>query len=237
MRDEKQIRDEKSAALNGRLLARHVVPSATPLKSGLHSLPIEDGREVLLYVPTGYEPETAAPLTLLLHSAGGDARHGIALLQHDADEFGIVLLAPKSLRATWDVIADEFGADVWFIDQAVKQVFAQYNIDSTHLAVGGFSDGASYALSLGITNGDFFSHVIAFSPGFMAPKTQRAAPRIYISHGTGDRVLPIERCSRRIVPQLQNAGYDLLYSEFEGAHTIPPEISREAVEWFTSGLG
>lgn len=31
----------------------------------------------------------------------------------------------------------------------------------------GFSDGASYALSLGQPNADVFSHIIAFSPGFM----------------------------------------------------------------------
>jgi phospholipase/carboxylesterase len=28
---------------------------------------------------------------------------------------------------------------------------------------------ASYALSLGIANGNLFSHVLAFSPGFLAP--------------------------------------------------------------------
>jgi predicted esterase len=31
----------------------------------------------------------------------------------------------------------------------------------------GFSDGASYALSLGLANGDLFTHVLGFSPGFM----------------------------------------------------------------------
>ena len=66
----------------------------------------------------------------------------------------------------------------------------------------------------------------------MAPTRQQGAPRLYISHGTRDRVLPIERCSRRIVPQLERAGYDLIYREFDGPHMIPPKIAREAVEWF-----
>jgi len=51
------------------------------------------------------------------------------------------------------------------------------------VAIQGFSDGASYALSLGLTNGDLFTHVIAFSPGFAAPAEQRGRPRIYVSHG------------------------------------------------------
>jgi phospholipase/carboxylesterase len=66
----------------------------------------------------------------------------------------------------------------------------------------------------------------------MALTGQAGSPRIYISHGTRDGVLPIERCSRRIVPQLKKSGYDVVYREFEGAHTILPEIAVEAVEWF-----
>jgi phospholipase/carboxylesterase len=46
-------------------------------------------------------------------------------------------------------------------------------------------------------------------------------------------VLPIDRCSRRIVPQLERAGYDVLYREFDGGHTISPDIASEAVSWFT----
>jgi predicted esterase len=102
------------------------------------------------------------------------------------------------------------------------------------LAIGGFSDGASYALSVGITNGDLFTHVIALSPGFMAPARQQGKPRLFISHGTRDQVLPIDRCSRKLVPQLKRAGYDVLYREFDGSHTLPPEIARSSVTWFTT---
>jgi phospholipase/carboxylesterase len=101
------------------------------------------------------------------------------------------------------------------------------------LAIGGFSDGASYALSLGITNADLFTHVIAFSPGFMAPAGYTGSPRLFISHGMRDGVLPIDRCSRRIVPELERCGYDMLYREFDGRHTILPEIASVAVGWFT----
>ena len=125
-----------------------------------------------------------------------------------------------------------YGADVRFIDRALENVFARYAVDPKRVAVGGFSDGASYALSLGVTNGDLFTHVLAYSPGFMAPAAQRGAPRLYVSHGTDDRVLPIDRCSRRLVPRLKEAGYGVLYREFEGPHTVPPQIARESLEWF-----
>jgi phospholipase/carboxylesterase len=86
---------------------------------------------------------------------------------------------------------------------------------------------------LGITNGDLFTHAIGFSPGFVAPAGRTGSPRVFVSHGTRDRVLPIGRCSRKIVPQLEREGYDVLYREFDGGHEIPPQIALEVVGWFT----
>ena len=67
--------------------------------------------------------------------------------------------------------------------------------------------------------------LLAVSPGFQAPAAHRGAPRLFVSHGERDGVLPIEHCSRRIVPQLERAGYDVRYREFDGPHTIPATIS------------
>ncbi|HYG79829.1 MAG TPA: alpha/beta hydrolase-fold protein [Pyrinomonadaceae bacterium] len=146
----------------------------------------------------------------------------------------MLLLAPDSRRQTWDVIEGVYGPDVAYIDRALEQTFGLYTVDPARVAVGGFSDGASYALSLGLTNGDLFTHVIAFSPGFMAPAGQQGAPRLFVSHGARDRVLPVDACSRRIVPRLKRAGYDVLYREFDGPHTVPHEVAREAAAWFTA---
>ena len=86
---------------------------------------------------------------------------------------------------------------------------------------------------MGITNGDLFTHVIAFSPGFLAPAGHTGSRWIFLSHGTDDGGLPIGRSSRRIVPELKRGGYDVFYREFDGGHTILPEIASEAVSWFT----
>jgi nucleoid-associated protein YgaU len=73
---------------------------------------------------------------------------------------------------------------------------------------------------------------MAFSPGFVAPAPTQGRPRLFISHGAADTVLPIEQCSRRIVPRLRQANYDVTYQEFDGPHTVPPEIAQAAVAWF-----
>jgi phospholipase/carboxylesterase len=196
-------------------------------------LGLTTNRDALLYVPTGYQADRPAPLAVMLHGAGGTAEHGLSLLRHFADAAGIILLAPASRRETWDVIFGGYGADIAFMDRALEETFARCAVDPARIAIGGFSDGASYALSVGITNGDLFTHVIAFSPGFMAPAAQYGLPRLFISHGTHDQVLPIASCSRKLVPPLQAAGYDVDYHEFDGPHTVPQNIVREAVGWFT----
>jgi phospholipase/carboxylesterase len=231
MRQRQQERINSQSAQHGRLQARPTGPTGIPTP-GLQRLQLDTARDGLLYVPQGYRPGHPAPLAVMLHGAGGMAQQGMSLLQHLADEAGLILLAPASRRSTWDVIYGQFGADITFMDRALAQVFEQYAVDQRRIAVGGFSDGASYALSVGITNGDLFTNIIAFSPGFLAPAAQHDMPKLYISHGTHDEVLPIDRCSRRIVPQVQNAGYDTLYREFDGPHTVPPDIAQEAVEWF-----
>ncbi len=221
------------AAEAGILLARPTQPTTAAPPRGLQPLGLSDKRDGLLYVPPTYQMEQPAPLVVMLHGAGGDAHGGLKLLMPLADAAGLILLAPASRQKTWDIIFGQYGSDIALIDTALDQVFSRYAIDQNRLAIGGFSDGASYALSVGITNGDLFTHVIAFSPGFMAPARQQGKPRLFISHGTRDQVLPIDRCSRKLVPQLKRAGYDVLYREFNGFHTVGSNLTREAIEWFS----
>lgn len=224
----------KSGETSGRLLARPALQDGKNAASkGLLSLRLEDSRDVLLYVPSNYQPAKPLPLILLLHGAGGNARGGMTPFLPVADTANVILLAPSSRGRTWDVIMDNYGEDVRSIDRALAHVFNSYAIDTSHLAIGGFSDGASYALSLGLINGDLFTHIIAFSPGFMVAESRQGKPRIFISHGIHDTVLPIDRCSRRIVRQLQREHYDVHYHEFDGPHTIPVEIVLEAWDWFS----
>ena len=189
----------------------------------------------LLYVPDAYHAAKPMPLVVMLHGAGGTARHSLDLARAYADRHSFILLAPGSQRSSWDIISSRsYGPDVTAIDAVLKQVFEAYAVDAKRLAISGFSDGASYALSLGLGNGELFTDVIAFAPGFMAPGRIEGDPAIFISHGVDDQVLPIDRCSRRIVPQLRRSGYKVDYREFPGGHTVPPDLADAAFAGFVS---
>jgi predicted esterase len=223
---------------NDRLTARPPVhPSEAPTTTeaparGLQPLTLGEPRPPLLYVPSTYDPARPAALVAMLHGGGGDPRGGLEPFLRLADDRGLILLAPASRDRTWDVVGSSFGPDVGAIDRALGQVFARYRVDRSRVAIEGFSDGASYALSLGLANGDLFTHVIAFSPGFVAPGTRRGKPRIFLTHGIHDKVLPIASTSRSIVRELRDDGYDVNYREFDGPHVVPPELAEQAVGWF-----
>ncbi|MGY1856989.1 alpha/beta hydrolase [Modestobacter sp. SYSU DS0290] len=213
------------------LTARPGEPSAGPASDGTRPLGVADERDALLHVPAGLDPGRPAPLVVSLHGAGGDAAAGLGLLQSLADERGLVLLAPASRGSTWDAVRGGFGADVAVIDRALGAVFSRLTVDPERVAVAGFSDGATYALGLGLANGSLFRRVVAFSPGFVPPGPRAGQPAVFVSHGTADDVLPIDRTSRVLVPELQDDGYDVNYREFDGPHVVPPEIAQEAVDW------
>jgi phospholipase/carboxylesterase len=218
----------------GRLTAR---PGSGAVKgdfrTGIHKLNLDKQRDGCLYIPATYTPEIPCALAVMLHGAGRNADHGLSLIKDYADKNRIIILAPASREYSWDIIAlDKFGPDVIFIDEALACIFENYAVDTNKIAIGGFSDGASYALCLGLSNGDLFTHVLAFSPGFVYTRERTGNPVIFISHGTHDDILPIKPCSERIVKELKTNGFSPVYRKFDGRHEIPPNISQAAINWF-----
>ena len=209
-------------------------PPPAAFGPGRHALNLERDRDGLVYLPVGYQASTPMPLMIVLHGAGGSSE-GAAAAFPLADELGFIVLATDSRDWTWDAIIHGFGPDVEFLQRAFAFVSARCAVDRRRLAMTGFSDGASYALSLGVGNGDVFGHILAFSPGVMQPATAAGKPRIFISHGTADQTMPIDDTSRKFVPRLKALGYEVVYREFEGKHVLPPAIRREAYEWFLAG--
>ncbi len=209
-----------------RLTARPGTTRAEPPPPGTYALGLATPRDGLLVVPPDLAP--GAPLVVALHGAGGTGRQMADLVTAEAARRGVLVLAPDARALTWDVIRGGFGPDVTFVDQALAGVFGSIAVGP--VAVAGFSDGASYALSLGLANGDLFSHVLAWSPGFMAAPDAVGRPRVFVSHGVDDRVLPIDRCSRRLVPVLRADGYDVRYEEFDGGHVVPPSMVALALD-------
>jgi predicted esterase len=224
-------------ALLGRLSFRPgAAPHQDPLPAGRHNVGIAEERDTVLIVPEGLKPGTPTALMVMFHGAGGSADKVLPFFIEHAQQRRFLLLLPQSQFPTWDLVIGGNGPDLERLDKALAEVASRFALDPAHLAFAGFSDGGSYALSAGVTNGDVASHVMVFSGGFMSVFTQEGAPRVFIAHGLEDEQLPIETSARPHAERLKAAGYDVTTVEFKGPHRIEPAVVTLAMEFFLGPL-
>ena len=215
----------------GRLSARPASAVSASPAAGDHFPGAADGWSGVLFVPASASSAATVPLMVTLHGAGGRGPRMLHRWRETAERHGVAILAPDSVAPTWDVLRGGYGPDVQCIDRALSFAFTALAADKEHILIEGFSDGASYALSLGLANGDLFTHVLANSPGFCRPPSLAGKPRLLLTHGTGDQVLAIDFTSRMLAPRLQHAGYDVTYHEFEGGHSLLLETMQQSLRW------
>lgn len=219
------------ATSDGVLTARPpaVAPSAFPNGAPALGAAPDDPAAPILYIPPDL-PDGPVPLVVLFHGAGSNPKQALPVIRAEANRRRFIILAPKSRGATWDALKGGFGPDIEALDAMLALLFERYPIDPARVAVAGFSDGASYALSVGLINGDLFSRVFVFSGGYFVPGRIGGRPEIYVSHGYYDSVLPIEFTGMEIVRVLRDDGFTPYFREFEGGHEAPYDVVEEAFE-------
>jgi phospholipase/carboxylesterase len=123
-----------------------------------------------------------------------------------------------------------YGAACEFVD----------SLPHTRIVLGGFSQGAVLALSVGLGAGrPKPAAVIAFS-GFM-PEVEGWSlgegpwPPIAVGHGTYDPVIPVE-FAHRTRERLEAAGATVLYREYPLPHAIDPGFVAELQPWLIAAV-
>ncbi|MFG1240216.1 esterase [Xanthobacter autotrophicus DSM 597] len=203
-----------------------------PLPPGHHNLGLSAERDALLVVPEGLEPGVPVPLMVLFHGGGGSAQKILPMMEQHALTHRFLLLVPQSVFPTWDIVIAGNGPDRERLETALALVARHFEIDRTRICFAGHSDGGSYTLSLGLTNGHFVTHLIVSSAGFMSVQRQSGAPRVFISHGVNDEQIPVQRSGRAHTALLKEAGYDVTYMEYNGPHAWQPPVVGLAVSFF-----
>lgn len=219
-------------SLMGRLSFQCSEATLPRLPAGRQHLGIADARDTVLYVPQSLPEQGPVALLVMFHGANGFPEKVLPFLEAHAEREGFLLLAPHSLLPTWDIVIGGNGPDLERLELALAKVSSHFDLNPKQLGFAGFSDGGSYALSLGITNGDIVSHVMVFSGGFMSVFMQEGAPQVFIAHGLQDEQLPVESAGRAKAKKLMDAGYDVKYVEFEGLHIISPPVVSQAIDFF-----
>lgn len=196
----------------------------------------DDGRDGTLFVPKSYKPGTKMPLVIMLHgfSGWGDNQRRLFDL---AEELGFIVVAPESRDITWGKEAPGFDQDVRYIGAAFRHVGSLVDVDFDHVALGGQSDGAGYALTMGLAYGDTFNHLIVLAGGgLIEPIRRQGKPKIFIAQGVKDTTMPPDVSGRKNYKLLKD-DYDVTYREHAGGHATPAAITREAMLWFLGRNG
>jgi len=116
-------------------------------------------RNYTVYLPPGYDGETALPLVLGLHGAGGDGAQmanasGFTTL---ASQTNTIVVYPDGVDNFWrylNVPIDNAGADnldvddVGFLTTLLDTVQAEYAVDANRVSVIGYSNGGLMAQTL-----------------------------------------------------------------------------------------
>jgi predicted esterase len=215
-----------------RLTARPGAPTFLGTPGGQYFSTTEvDG---MYYVPTNIDRNQPVPLVVFLHGALKNVDVFINAFAPGAESAGVIVLAPYSNGQSWDAIRANFGPDPYRINAALQWTFDRWSIDPQRIVMSGFSDGGTYSLAIGRANGDFFSRVVAYSPGFILEVAEFGDPPLLITHGRADQVLTFEVTSELIVPELIRRGYVVDFRPFDGPHAVLLSAANEVMSDLTA---
>jgi phospholipase/carboxylesterase len=193
----------------------------------------------------------AQGLLVLHHGRGSDEQDliGLADVLDPGGQMHVVApRAPLRLAGSpgyhWYVVPrvgypepDSFHAAYRELAAFHDELWERTGIGPRRTVLGGFSMGTvmSYALGLGadrpaptgiLALSGFVPTVDAWQPSL----EDRKDTKILIAHGRGDPVIPVT-FARQARDLLEQAGFDVDYREFDGAHHVDPADIPRAVAW------
>lgn len=231
---------------------RSVEPGDEAPPTGIVGL--EQGRgSATLLTPAEIDPARRYPLFTVLHGAGRQDEALSKGYRNEPNARQAFFLIPRSVDPTWDLIVGGERHDLDFLEYAYDLIYRRYPIDPLQQALIGYSDGASYALSVGLCNSGLFSALMVWAAGFLVvdpataaefrqPEANAAAmapkPRIYLEYGTHDELFSFEQVALPMRANLESAGFDVTFSVDEGGRHWPSgTFHSEALDWYFAGAG
>lgn len=189
------------------------------LVSGREKVSVSETLEYFLYYPPDYSSKTGAqfPLLLFLHGGGESGasldmirKNGLPKLVSEGVEFPFLILAPQNphKKQWWNVRA---------VMALLEKVVSENRVDRNRIYLTGLSRGGNACWEMVTQFPDTFAAmavVCGMTPVPYAHWIDRDLA-IWVFHGTEDTVIPFSE-SERMVEKLQEMGYDIRLTAYEG---------------------
>lgn len=223
-----------------RLGVRHQRPEARDEPSPTGEVQVEQGPgRAMLLVPSEIDDSKRYPLITVLHGAGRQDDVFARMFRGEPDARQALFLIPRSVHPTWDLIVGQGRPDMEFLDYAYDLIYRRYPIDPDRQALLGYSDGASYGLSIGLSNPEIFSTVMGWAAGFKLveePPAGSPKPKILLEYGTHDPLFPFEQVALPMRADLEGQGYDVTFLVDKGGKHWPrSDFHSDALDWYFNG--
>jgi phospholipase/carboxylesterase len=155
------------------------------------------------------------------------------------------------MRAWYDILGTDLAkredeAGLRASQKSVEALIAQqkaHGIAANRIVLAGFSQGCAMALQTGLRHPEKLAGLLCLSGyvplnGVVAAErhTANQATPIFLAHGRGDPVIPIDRAEKSR-DLLQALGYQVEWHEYSMPHAVCPEEIDDIGAWLRRTLG
>lgn len=204
----------------------------------------------VVYVPREYDASRSWPLVVFLHGMGERGTDGLKqtevgigrAIRRNPDRFPCLVVMPQCpIDSVWDrprfpgtqIYGDASG----HIDDAIRQVREEFNIDENRIALTGLSMGGFGTFLYGAKRTDLFSAFMPICGGGNEEDAAALARRpMRVFHGGDDPVVPKTR-STKMVAAIKAAGGTVQYTEYpKTGHNSWDRAygEKKAINWLIS---
>jgi predicted peptidase len=190
-------------------------------RNGSQSMPYR------LFAPPDYKPDTAYPLVLWLHGAGGAGGDNRAQIRADQTlgthtwtkpqnqaKHPTFVLVPQSSTNWVSSGLDRLSPEMFLVLSILDAVRAEFNIDVNRIYVAGQSDGGMGTWNIIIQRPSLFAAAVPLCGGGDVSRILGIVNMpIWAFHGARDKVISVAE-SRRMINALNRVGGHPRYTEY-----------------------
>lgn len=213
-------------------------------------------RPYRIHLPENFSRDRKYPLLVGLHGFGSNDT-GFSNLWDYLETHDFIYATPQApyplavgqeLGFSWTILAEladkvadcSFKSTQTYIVELIKSLKKKYPVSDVFLM--GFSQGAAFTVVTGINYPRLFDGLIVFGgwliegPEVVKNLSKARNLPVLVVHGTHDRIVEYPR-GESLTKKLQDAGAAVEFRSFDGGHSIPPELFRDAVAWMSQQRG
>jgi phospholipase/carboxylesterase len=201
--------------------------------------------------PKHIDPEKKYPALFVMHGIGSNEQNMLSLVNGLEEQFYIFSIrgnlsqppgfAYFTIQGYGKPHREVFDEGVSKLTSFIDYACEQYPLDTSHLYLLGFSQGAILAMTLGLTLGSKIKGIVALSgyiPAFVKEEYSIKSVdevSLFISHGEMDQVLPYEWGVANY-EYFRQLGANVTFNTYPEGHSVSLKNLQDFTNWLLQNI-